>query len=126
MVIKKTSIEGPVAAGNYPSLYSQQAQQGVKPSFQQAPTYAAMPPPNAVMAQGYGISAGPCQFCHTNAEFVDKNTPGCAIWVWCIVLWLLTGCCCWIPFLVDDCYDRQITCLHCGRVRGYIKSQFCC
>lgn len=77
------------------------------------------------------IQAGPargpvCNSCRTNASVVTRSKAGCAVLGWCTCLLCFTGLCCWIPCVIDDCYDHEMICANCMVVRGYIKSPYGC
>lgn len=91
---KLMSGQGPMVAGaNYG--YPPQQQANLHPP----------PPPQIMIMQGPG-GKNFCRFCHSSAGVVDTQVMGCAVISWSVVLFCLTGCCCWIPFVIDSCFDR--------------------
>lgn len=94
----------------YPSVYTNTApshnyniQYGNKVNVPPPP-----PPQNKapiIVQVQSNITTGPCAFCYQNAGVIQKKRCGCAMWSWsCGLLWL-TGVCCWIPWVMKDCYD---------------------
>lgn len=67
-----------------------------------------------------------CKFCHKFAGFYHRRKAGCAVWSWGILLCFFTGCCCWIPCVIDECYDEEIICSNCQGVKAYFKSSYEC
>lgn len=47
-----------------------------------------------------------CQFCRKTTHEVRRKKVGCASMSWCACLFVCTGICCWIPFVIKDCYDE--------------------
>lgn len=47
-----------------------------------------------------------CPFCKSRNGVIDTQVMGCAVIGWSVALFCLTGCCCWIPFVISDCFDR--------------------
>ena len=55
-----------------------------------------------------------CPSCHQNVRTKIKKTAKAEAWVWSSMLCIL-GCqlCCWIPFVIDSCYEVKHTCPNC-------------
>lgn len=75
------------------------------------PTYMYPPPvynnpiyPPLVYVSGN--SAPVCNLCHKSASSINRKRCGCAVITWSVCLLLFTGCLCWIPFVMDECYDH--------------------
>lgn len=72
--------------------------------------HMAPPPPFVSGATPIIINQGTnqrgCPFCKSTSGVVDTQVMGCAILGWSVALCLITGCCCWIPFVISDCFDR--------------------
>lgn len=63
-----------------------------------------------------GAQPGVCPLCHSHAPMINNTKIGCTVLAWSISLFCLTGICCfWIPFLMDDCYDKEYICTACNR-----------
>lgn len=66
------------------------------------------PPPVSVtpIIINNGGGLGGCPYCKSRSGVVDTQVMGCAVLGWSVALFCLTGCCCWIPFVISDCFDR--------------------
>ena len=84
----------PPAQNNYP-------RQPTSYNQQQPVQY---PQPTVLVLQKNNHS-GVCQLCNSNVSVLQRKRSGCAAWSWCVCLFCFTGFCCWIPFVIDDCYD---------------------
>lgn len=76
-------------------------------------------PQTAIVINNYGH--GGCEFCHKTTGAYVRFQPGTITFVWAAVLCFFTGCCCWIPFVCDDCQDKYIYCQNCHNVRRIEK-----
>lgn len=108
----------------YPPVYNQGYPMG-QPYPNPAMGYH-QPPAQQIFIQTSPGGSPICSHCRTNASAIYRSRAGCALWSWCFCLFCFTGFCCWIPCVVDDCYDQEIICASCQHVRGYIKSRFGC
>ena len=54
-----------------------------------------------------------CASCNQVTESYQKKGVGNITWIWCFLLCIFTGLCCWIPFICDDCKEDQIICAKC-------------
>jgi hypothetical protein len=67
-----------------------------------------------------------CPLCHQDIGVLVRKRNGCAIWTYAVILCIFTGCCCWIPFVIDSCYDKEFICNGCLQVRRFEESECCC
>ncbi len=59
-------------------------------------------------------------YCITCQRVTGNNFryyAGCKTFGICILLLFFTGCCCWIPFVVQDCQDREEICNQCSTIK---------
>lgn len=82
------------------------------------------PPPQIIINQGGGLRG--CPFCKSRSGVVDTQVMGCAVIGWSVALFCLTGCCCWIPFVISDCFDRELRCMQCGGTVQRFNSRYGC
>lgn len=75
------------------------------------------PPANNYMAPN-GTSR--CLVCNIDTPSYSTKGFGTKAYVWAGVLCLFTGCCCWIPFVIDDCKETQILCSKCNNKKANI------
>lgn len=59
-----------------------------------------------------------CPYCRTETSTRVEYENGTLVWLLAAGLCLFTGCCCWIPFVVDGCKDVKHHCGNCGQVVG--------
>lgn len=83
------------------------------------------PPPSAQSAttlvyQVQNQSGSYCPLCNQQTGSYVKKSTGCITWIWCIVLFLLTAFCCWIPFVCDSCKENQVICAKCNLKKAVI------
>ena len=71
-----------------------------------------------------GIIANECIYCHSRAGFYYRRTIGTTALIWGFVLLVFTGCCCFIPCLMDDCMDKNVICNNCHQVNRKIQATF--
>mmetsp|Transcript_2165 Transcript_2165/g.3795 ORF Transcript_2165/g.3795 Transcript_2165/m.3795 type:complete len:85 (+) Transcript_2165:165-419(+) len=64
--------------------------------------------------------SGPyCNKCNNRCQNLVHEEDTTNQWIWCIILLLFTGVCCWIPFCIDSC-KRQV--VRCGTCRTIINA----
>lgn len=99
------------------------------------PAYPNNYPPNygqkgnttqIIIQKNVGNYSNPCQYCHKTSQVTTRQIMGCATWGWGVALFWFTGICCWIPCVIDDCYDVEIIFQSCMEVRGTVNSKYCC
>lgn len=83
-----------------------------------------MGPNGQVVLMRQNRANGVCPFCRNSAPVVTTKEMGCAIWVWTCIFFWFTGCCCWIPCIIDDCYDIRVVCTGCQATREVIRSRY--
>lgn len=116
--IPKPAVQAPIPQNNYYQDTNTNANQMVYP-----PLYSPQQgyPPQGYPAQGYpaqGSSQQPiiiisqasnptniCKLCKTTSNVIHRRRAGCAVWSWSVAICFLTGCCCWIPWVIDECHD---------------------
>lgn len=77
------------------------------PYYNGPPIYQPPPQSNPVYVINVGGNSAPvCNLCHKSASSINRKRCGCAVITWCVCLLLFTGCLCWIPFVMDECYDH--------------------
>jgi len=76
-------------------------------AYPQPPSYNYIPPPGQTQPQlipiynyqllppGNGLY---CPFCRRETDNFPRKVPGGVTYIWCVALFILTGCCCFIPF----------------------------
>lgn len=74
---------------------------------------------NGPYVQNYGVNVN-CLLCRRETSSITRKTPGGVTWIWCFVLFVVTGICCCIPFCVDSCQDTEIVCVNCQTVKSRI------
>lgn len=69
------------------------------------PYYQGQPqqPPPANITYVQATNGQYCPVCNTNTNSYVTRATGNITWIWCCVLFFLTGICCWIPFVCDSC-----------------------
>lgn len=121
---KKNSLENPYYNQPPPPSYQQppfqrppfanQPNQGYPPLYPTSPTMQVpmnLPPnypmtsPNPLIVNIPPANINICQFCKANASVFHRRKAGCALYTWCFCLFCFTGFCCWIPCVIDECYD---------------------
>jgi hypothetical protein len=135
--ITQELVGGPMPQNNYyqqgyppapqnPNMYQNQNYYGgPPPPINQFNNNLPQQPPTVVIIDK-SPKTGSCQFCHVNASILQRHKSGCATWGWCFCLLCFAPLCCWIPFVVDDCYDINYICTNCQGVRGVVKSTYGC
>lgn len=112
----------PYQAAPYQQGYPPGAQYQVQPPMNNQ--YRPMPPPPPIIINTNSVNV--CQFCHKNASVFHRRKAGCAVWSWCLCLFLFTGLCCWIPCVIDECHDEEVICSSCQGVKAYFTSRYGC
>jgi len=59
-----------------------------------------------------------CPHCKATIQTGTRYELGTLAWLACFGLWLITGCCCWIPFVVNGMKDVIHFCPNCNNVLG--------
>ncbi|XP_063680833.1 LITAF domain-containing protein-like [Bolinopsis microptera] len=54
-----------------------------------------------------------CNNCHENVTTVVTHEIGSGSWLLCLVLFLFTGMCCFLPFCISSMQDHVHTCPKC-------------
>ena len=67
-----------------------------------------------------------CPVCRRETDNFPRKVAGGVTWIWCVVLFILTGIfCCWVPFCVDNCQDTQMVCVVCQATKATIPANCC-
>lgn len=91
----------------YPSLYQPTGTQPYYPNQPQRQVPQQAVSSNQLFVPNQAVNKiSFCQFCKVNTENIYRQKAGCATYGWAVALCVLTGCCCWIPFVIDDCFDK--------------------
>lgn len=66
-----------------------------------------------------------CPSCKQRVNSVPDSRAGKVAWLWCFTLFVFTGICCCVPFMVDGCKNVQQRCPNCNEI---IKTDYvtCC
>merc|ERR1712038_145636 len=82
--------------------------------------YGQMQMVPVVMAPRFGKSpeVRTCINCRTEVMTTVKRSLSQNGWIWSLVLWLFTGCCCFIPCLMDAFHDYAHQCPNCNGIIG--------
>lgn len=83
----------------------QPPQHGYNPQYQQYPQYNQPPPPTVITVNRQEDDSQRCAHCR-GTGFITKNTIGANLIIWSCILLVCTGWMCFIPCLIDDCYDK--------------------
>lgn len=59
-----------------------------------------------------------CGYCGAAVQTRTTYEVGTATWLLCLALFVTTGCCFWLSFLVDITKDVVHACPYCGKVLG--------
>ena len=99
------------------------------PSIQPAPPHQTNPstnnrnnslsgqqPGNYMTFMGQNPVFLTCPLCSENITSVVSVEPGTMTWIICCLLFLLTGVCCLIPFIVKGCMETIHKCPRCGLI----------
>ena len=82
--------------------------------------------PTVIVHQGMGGGVGMhCMVCGRETGNFPIHKAGAVTWIWCIVLWILTGCLCCIPFFIDSFKDTEVRCARCQTVKTVIPANCC-
>jgi len=101
-----------------------------------APPPAYYPPPPAPAAGPMIINLGnnngggsgdgsPCPTCGKDTGNIPRKKLGPVAIVWCIFLFMTTGCLWCIPFCGDGCKDTELVCVKCQTVKSKIAANCC-
>ncbi len=97
---------------NYPPLYNQ-PYPNQQPYSNQPPTHGNQQPYLPSPRQQEQLIGTVCPSCNQITQSYMVKAVGAITWLWCLGLWILTGCFCWIPFICDSCKEQQIRCAKC-------------
>jgi len=78
---------------------------------------AAVVPVGPVMCGSTPMSMA-CPHCRASIVTTTHYEVGGMTWLMCMLLFIFTGCCFWIAFIIDDCKDVVHTCPNCRAVVG--------
>ena len=127
------SSHPPPAAYPPPATYPPPAAYPPAAAYPPPATYppaAAYPPPQAqAPVMPVVVAAQPAQFgrysiamtcpnCRAQIQTAVDYEAGSLTWLWCFVLFLFTGVCCFLAFLIDSCKDAVHRCPSCQTIVG--------
>ncbi|KAL2917449.1 hypothetical protein HK105_203115 [Polyrhizophydium stewartii] len=108
--------------------------ESLPPSYASVPPPALQPPPvqyaQQVPMQPMLVQMPPmgrhpqsmlCPNCHQQVVTNTKNENGLAMWLAVGGCCVVTGVCCWVPFLIKDLKDVSHTCPSCQYYLGSYK-----
>merc|ERR1712061_650486 len=85
------------------------------PQHQWAPVVLDQPMPPKV---GKNPEVVTCLNCRAQVQTrVNRNLSQNG-WIWSFVLWFVTGCCCFIPCVMDGFHDYEHKCPKCNAIMG--------
>ena len=88
-----------------------------RPPQAQAPVMPLVVATQPVQFGRYSI-AMTCPNCRAQIQTAVDYEAGSKTWLWCFVLFLITGVCCFLAFLIDSCKDAVHRCPSCQTIVG--------
>ena len=104
-------------AAAYPPPQVQAPPTAYPPPQVQAPVVPVVVAAQPVQFGRYSI-AMTCPNCRAQIQTAVDYEAGSTTWLWCFVLFLLTGICCVLAFLIDSCKDAVHRCPSCQTIVG--------
>ena len=89
----------------------------------QYPPGYQQPPQQTIVVVNNTENKEKCMYCQSTAGFVYQNRIGGTAIIWCVCLFCFTGVLCFLPFIMDDCKDKEVNCVSCGQTARVIPAE---